>query len=210
MALQNGSAVATENLHLNAALLRPGNYTIAVESDGAAAKGAFDLYGHIRKSDFRLSTWGGANGEGVYLCPEYPFITQNGAGTLWGFPPQWTYSMNATPGFNPAGGGFAGIYSPYAIRIGNIRPSANSVFMLFEQGANDINAWNDGLVLNPAPYVYVAGQAQTRDTLGFFHYGGGNLACCDGHVAWMRIDEYKNYVATDVASKPLYGEYRSP
>ncbi len=35
----------------------------------------------------------------IYICPEYPLIIQNRAGTLWGFPPQWTYQVNGQPGY---------------------------------------------------------------------------------------------------------------
>jgi len=55
-------ARATEHLHLNAWLLRPGSYVAEAACDGATASAAFDLFRHVRKSDFRLVNWGRAKG----------------------------------------------------------------------------------------------------------------------------------------------------
>lgn len=55
-------ARATEHLHLNAWLLRPGSYVAEAACDGATASAAFDLFSHVRKSDFRLVNWGRAKG----------------------------------------------------------------------------------------------------------------------------------------------------
>jgi hypothetical protein len=54
---------ATEHLHLNGALLRPGHYTLAVAVDGASASAEIDVFSHLRKSDFRLINWGRAQGK---------------------------------------------------------------------------------------------------------------------------------------------------
>jgi hypothetical protein len=51
-------AVATENLHLNGYLLRPGKYTVRVTADGAAAQTEFEVQSHIRQSSFKLIDWG--------------------------------------------------------------------------------------------------------------------------------------------------------
>jgi hypothetical protein len=51
---------AVEHLHLNGWLLRPGKYTIEVRADGGDAHADIDVYGHLRKSDFRLINWGRA------------------------------------------------------------------------------------------------------------------------------------------------------
>jgi hypothetical protein len=51
---------AVEHLHLNGWLLRPGKYTIEVRADGGDAKADFEVFGHLRKSDFRLINWGRA------------------------------------------------------------------------------------------------------------------------------------------------------
>ncbi len=56
-------ARATEHLHLNAWLLRPGNYTIEAACDGATASAAIEVYSHVRKSDFKLIPWGRAQKE---------------------------------------------------------------------------------------------------------------------------------------------------
>jgi hypothetical protein len=54
---------ATEHLHVNGALLRPGKYTVEVAVDGARASTDIDVFTHLRKSDFRLINWGRAEGK---------------------------------------------------------------------------------------------------------------------------------------------------
>lgn len=56
-------ARATEHLHINGWLLRPGNYTLEVSCDGAAATTRIEVYSHVRKSDFKLIVWGRAKGK---------------------------------------------------------------------------------------------------------------------------------------------------
>ncbi len=56
--LTGAAAAATEHLYLNGWLLRPGNYTLEVNCDGATASSPFSLYSHLRKSTFRLIDWG--------------------------------------------------------------------------------------------------------------------------------------------------------
>src|SRR5262249_36971856 len=45
-------------VHLNARLMRPGNYTIEVTAGGQTAAAKIELYSHIRQSSFRLVDWG--------------------------------------------------------------------------------------------------------------------------------------------------------
>src|SRR5262249_46208292 len=47
-------ARATEHLHVNGWLLRPGKYALAVASDGATAQAEIEVYSHLRQSSFRL------------------------------------------------------------------------------------------------------------------------------------------------------------
>jgi hypothetical protein len=56
-------AWATEHLHLDGRLLRPGHYTLEVSADGATAKAEIDVYNHLRKTSFRLINWGRAKGK---------------------------------------------------------------------------------------------------------------------------------------------------
>jgi hypothetical protein len=56
-------ARATEHLHLNGHLLRPGRYTLDVAVDGAKAKALIEVFPHLRKSDFKLINWGRATGK---------------------------------------------------------------------------------------------------------------------------------------------------
>jgi hypothetical protein len=58
-----GGKQATEHLHLNAALLRPGKYALDVSVDGAKASAEIEVFSHLRKSDFRLVNWGRAQGK---------------------------------------------------------------------------------------------------------------------------------------------------
>src|SRR5262249_30700327 len=55
-------ARATEHLHVNGWLLRPGKYTLEAASDGATAKTDIEVYSHLRQSNFRLINWGRAKG----------------------------------------------------------------------------------------------------------------------------------------------------
>jgi hypothetical protein len=58
----DGQARRTEHLHLSGRLLRPGHYDLEAAADGATAKTALDVYSHLRKSNFRLISWGRATG----------------------------------------------------------------------------------------------------------------------------------------------------
>ena len=63
VAVKGTDAMASENLHVNGALLRPGKYTVEAEVDGGKAQTEIEVFSHIRKSTFRLVTWGGATGK---------------------------------------------------------------------------------------------------------------------------------------------------
>ncbi|HUW30745.1 MAG TPA: hypothetical protein VM223_03970, partial [Planctomycetota bacterium] len=49
---------ATEHLHVNGWLLRPGMYKIEATAGGAAASAEIGVYSHVRKTSFRLIQWG--------------------------------------------------------------------------------------------------------------------------------------------------------
>jgi len=51
-------ARATEHLYLNARLLRPGRYSLEATANGATASAAIEVFGHVRKSSFKLIAWG--------------------------------------------------------------------------------------------------------------------------------------------------------
>src|SRR5262245_28697400 len=55
-------ARATEHLHINGWLLRPGKYAVEVACDGASARTDIEVFGHVRQSSFRLINWGRAKG----------------------------------------------------------------------------------------------------------------------------------------------------
>ena len=59
---QGPEARATEHLHLDGRLLRPGHYVIEAAADGAIAKSELDVYSHVRKTSYRLINWGRAQG----------------------------------------------------------------------------------------------------------------------------------------------------
>jgi hypothetical protein len=50
-------AVATEHLHLNGALLRPGKYRLDVAGDGATATTPLEVCSHVRASSFKTIDW---------------------------------------------------------------------------------------------------------------------------------------------------------
>lgn len=139
--------------------------------------------------------WKYVPGEKVYVCPAMPEISQNAAGSLWGNPPRWTYVMN----FQPAAG-----RADNRIKIAQIRPNPNEVFMLFEQDVTDANAWNDSGVLFDGPGENQPGVA---DSLGSYHSKGGNLAFYDGHVQWMSRAEWFQQVNTEAGLLRLCGGY---
>lgn len=64
-AANGGSARATENLHVNGWLLRPGKYTVEVDCDGTMATTSFTVYSAIRKSTYRTIHWGGPSGDAM-------------------------------------------------------------------------------------------------------------------------------------------------
>jgi hypothetical protein len=51
------TAVATEHLHLNGALLRPGKYRLDVAGDGTTATTQLEVYTHLRGSSFKTIDW---------------------------------------------------------------------------------------------------------------------------------------------------------
>ncbi len=130
----------------------------------------------------------------IYRCSEYPELRNNPLNTIWGFPPYWTYSVNGQPGYSLRD-------SDWCVNITRIRPSANTVFMLFEQSDKDQAAFDNGVALTGP--VYTVG----TDSLGFYHFGGGNLSFYDGHVEWMRRDDYLNRLNFVQGTLDLWGGY---
>jgi hypothetical protein len=59
--VQGNEARATEHLHMNGWLMRPGKYAIEVAADGAKATSEIEVFSHVRQSSFRLINWGRAN-----------------------------------------------------------------------------------------------------------------------------------------------------
>ncbi len=57
-ALEKPDARATEHFHLDGRLLRPGTYTVTVQSGGASATQKIEVFSHVRRSDFKLLQWG--------------------------------------------------------------------------------------------------------------------------------------------------------
>jgi len=70
---------ATEHLHLNGALLRPGAYTLEVSAYATTARTTIEVYSHIRNSSFRLLSWGGGPNDDTQV-----FTGENGAGLNMG------------------------------------------------------------------------------------------------------------------------------
>ena len=63
VAASGGKASRTEHLHLQGWLLRPGKYEVEVACDGTTAKGAFEVFSHLRRSSYKLVNWGRAKGQ---------------------------------------------------------------------------------------------------------------------------------------------------
>src|SRR5262249_47676288 len=59
--LRGREARATEHLHVNGWLLRPGRYAVEAACDGATAKADIEVFSHLRQSSFRLINWGRAD-----------------------------------------------------------------------------------------------------------------------------------------------------
>src|SRR5450432_1603603 len=66
-----GSARATDNLHLNARLLRPEKYTVDVAADGGTATTTLAVYSAIRTSTYRTVHWGGPAGDAMLADGEH-------------------------------------------------------------------------------------------------------------------------------------------
>jgi hypothetical protein len=56
---------SVEHLHVNGWLLRPGKYQVEATSDGASANSEIEVYGHLRRSTFRLIHWKQGAGKGL-------------------------------------------------------------------------------------------------------------------------------------------------
>jgi len=61
----DGNASATDHLHLNGWLIKPGNYTLTATMGDVADKADIEMYSHIRKSTYRTIHWGGPHGEAM-------------------------------------------------------------------------------------------------------------------------------------------------
>jgi len=58
--LQAGAGSATDNLHLNGWMIKPGSYTLtAAMGDLKAEAASFDVFSHVRKSTYKTIHWGG-------------------------------------------------------------------------------------------------------------------------------------------------------
>jgi prepilin-type processing-associated H-X9-DG protein/prepilin-type N-terminal cleavage/methylation domain-containing protein len=140
----------------------------------------------------------------VYVCPSYPLILNNSAGTIYGWPPQWTYVVNGQPGYcmNESSPTSGGDYSNgWPTRIDRIQPNPQSVFMLYEQSPQDMNAWNDGASLFSPTW------GPTSDSLGYFHNNGGNLAFFDGHVEYWLRSAWLSQMSTPNGTQQIAGGY---
>ena len=60
--VEGKDARATEHLHLDGWLLRPGHYTLEATADGATATTPIEVYSHLRRSSYRLINWARAKG----------------------------------------------------------------------------------------------------------------------------------------------------
>ncbi len=156
--------------------------------------------------------WKYTGDRNIYVCPEYPLISQNRAGTLYGFPPQWTYQVNGTPGY------CMGALPGLATKVTRVRPNAEQIFMLMEQDVSDDACWDNGVTLNGETDTPVSG----ADSFGSFHHGGSNMACFDGHVEWILrgapdfptaaiptppVGSYYNRVSSREGTLNLWGGY---
>jgi len=59
----DGEGSATDHLHLNGWLIKPGTYTLTATMGGASDKADIDIFSHIRKSSYRVIRWEGPRGD---------------------------------------------------------------------------------------------------------------------------------------------------
>jgi len=59
--LKAGSGSATDHLHLNGWLIKPGTYTLTASMGNASDKQDIEVFSHIRKSTYKTIHWGGPN-----------------------------------------------------------------------------------------------------------------------------------------------------
>jgi len=57
--LKAGNGSATDHLHLNGWLIKPGNYTLTATMGGLTDKADIEVFSHIRKSTYKTIHWGG-------------------------------------------------------------------------------------------------------------------------------------------------------
>jgi prepilin-type processing-associated H-X9-DG protein/prepilin-type N-terminal cleavage/methylation domain-containing protein len=147
--------------------------------------------------------WPYVHDQDIYVCPAYPLILNNAAGTIYGWPPQWTYVVNGQPGYsmnyNATLGGPNS--NGWPTNVGRIQPNPQSVFMIYEQSPQDINAWNDGVSLFSPTWI------PSSDSLGYFHNNGGNLAFFDGHVEYMVRSSWLSQMSNATSTLQIAGRY---
>jgi len=61
----DGKASATDHLHLNGWMLKPGKYTLEAAIGALSDAVEIEVFSHIRKSSYRLIHWGGPRGDGM-------------------------------------------------------------------------------------------------------------------------------------------------
>lgn len=70
VAVAGADARATEHLHLNGWLLRPGHYTLEARAYDTAATAEIDVFSHIRKTSYKLIDWGSRGGKDTAVLGE--------------------------------------------------------------------------------------------------------------------------------------------
>ena len=134
----------------------------------------------------------------VFKCPATPSqrnqIRPETINQIFGFPPYWSYTCNGQPGYGDfgviTGSPQYGADQTLVIDPERVKPHPSEVFLYMDQHPHDSTAYDNTVMLfNP---IFAEG----NDSLADYHNDGGNLLFYDGHVDWMRRDDWIDRVGT--------------
>lgn len=140
-----------------------------------------------------------ANPGGWHPPPGMPGLSQ-----IYGFAPYWSYPCNGMPGYGDfaTNGNYSADNPAMQINPDRVQPNPSKVFLYMDQHPGDVSAYDNTVILfNP---IYVEG----ADSLADYHHGGGNMVFFDGHVEYMKRNDWISKVSTSESmTRDFVGAY---